>query len=85
MAGHMTTNTTHLIRSEIWSNQLKTILEDQLFATRYIRWLSDFPDGDLIHIPSIGAIEAQDYVEGQPVEYTALDTGDFTFQVTEYK
>lgn len=85
MAGHLTTNTPFLIRSEVWSNQLKTIFRDELFATRYIRWLTDFPDGDLIHIPSIGAIEAQDYVENQAVEYTALDTGDFTFQVTEYK
>ncbi len=85
MAGHLTTNTSYLTRSAVWSTQLKDILQDDLFATRYIKWLSDFPDGDLIHIPSIGSIEAQNYVEDQAVEYTALDTGDFTFQVTEYK
>lgn len=78
------TNTEHLTRSELWSTQLKDILEDELYAQRYIRWLSDFPDGDLIHIPSIGQLEARDYAEGQAVQYSAMDTGDFTFQITEY-
>lgn len=85
MAGHLASNTDHLIRAELWSNELKDILVDELYFEKYIRWLTDFPDGDLIHIPSIGQLEAQDYVEGQAVKYSALDTGDFTFQVTEYK
>lgn len=85
MAGMSTANSQHLIRSELWSTQLKTILEEDLHAQRHVRWLSDFPDGDLLHIPSIGQMQAQDYVEGQAVEYSALDTGDFTFQITEYK
>jgi hypothetical protein len=80
-----TSNTDHLTRSELWSSQLKDILEDELYAQRYIRWLNEFGDGDLIHIPSIGQLEARDYVEGQAVQYSSMDTGDFTFQITEYK
>lgn len=81
---HMTSNTEHLTRAELWSTQLKELFEDQLFALRYIDWLDGFPDGDLIHIPSIGQAEAQKYVEGQAVTYSQLATGDFTFRITEY-
>jgi hypothetical protein len=84
MAGFLTSNTDYLTRSALWSRELKDVLLDELFATKYIRWLQDFPDGDLIHIPSIGQLEAQDYAEGQAVKYSAMDTGDFTMQVTEY-
>jgi hypothetical protein len=52
---------------------------------KYVDWITDFPDGDTIHIPSIGQMEVQDYVENQPAKYTAMDTGDFTFSITEYK
>ena len=81
---HSTTNTEHLIRSDIWSSQLKELFEDELFATRYISWLDGFPDGELFHIPSIGQAEAQDYEEGQAVTYSTLDTGEFLFRITEY-
>lgn len=81
---HMTTNTDHLIRSDLWSSQLKEIFLDELYALRYIDWLDGFPDGDLFHIPSIGQAEAQDYEEGQAITYSQLDTGEFLFRVTEY-
>ena len=45
MAGHTTANIDALIRSELWSNQLKDVLEDELMATGYVRWLTEFNDG----------------------------------------
>jgi len=81
---HTTSNTEHLIRSELWSTELKELFEDDLMALNYIDFLDGFPDGDLIHIPSIGQAEVQKYVEGQAVTYSQLPTGDFTFQITEY-
>lgn len=84
MAGHDTMNTEHLIRSQIWSAQIKEMLEDELFALRYVDMITDFPDGDTINIPSIGQAEQQDYVEGQAVKYTNLDTGNFQFSITDY-
>ena len=81
---HSTQNTEHLIRSNIWSTQIKEMFEDELFAMRYIDWLDGFPDGELFHIPSIGQAEAQDYEENQAVTYSQLDTGEFLFRITEY-
>jgi len=85
MSGISTQTTEHLIRAELWSNQLKEIFEADLQAIKYVDWLSDFPDGDLIHIPSLGQAQVQDFEEGQAVKYTGIATGDFTFSITEYK
>ncbi len=84
MSGVMTTTVDHLIRSEIWSTRLKEIFEADLFAMRYVDMLSDFPDGEVINIPSIGQLDTYDYEEGQAVRYTAIDTGNFQFRITDY-
>ncbi len=84
MAGMTTGNLSLLTRAEVWSRELKEILEDELMATTYVRWLSEFPDGDTFKIPSIGQAYVDDYSEDQAVKYRPLDTGQFTFQITEY-
>lgn len=85
MSGFASFSDDHLIRSNLWSKDLKEIFEAELMGQRYVRMLQDFPDGDTLNIPSIGQAEVSDYVEGQPVKYTPMDTGNFTFQITEYK
>ena len=84
MSGVMTTTVDHLIRSEIWSTRLKEIFEADLFAMKYVDMLSDFPDGEVINIPSIGQMDTYDYEEGQAIRYTAIDTGNYQFRITDY-
>ena len=84
MSGMTTGNVSLLTRAEVWSRELKEILEDELMATTYVRWLSEFPDGDTFKIPSIGQAYVDDYAEDEAVKYRPLDTGQFTFQITEY-
>lgn len=84
MAGFSVASNDHLIRSNLWSNQLKDVLQDELIGMRYVDMITDFPDGDTVNIPSIGAMEARDYTEGSAVTYTAMDTGNFTFTITDY-
>lgn len=84
MAGMTTGNVSLLTRAEVWSRELKEILEDELMAQSYVRWLSEFPDGDTFKIPSIGQAYVDDYSEDEAVKYRPLDTGQFTFQITEY-
>jgi hypothetical protein len=81
----MTTNTDHVIRSNLWSANLKENFEDQLMGMQYVDWITDFPDGDIWNIPSVGQLQALDYVEGQAAKYNKMDTGNFTLQITEYK
>ena len=79
-----TGNSAVLTRSEIWSAQLKEVLQDELDSQRWVNWLSEFPDGDQFTIPSIGESTVRDYVEDTEIPFDALDTGEFTFTITEY-
>lgn len=85
MSGFTTSNTDHLIRTDIWQNQLKDVFEDDLMGTRYVKMIDGFPDGDRINIPSIGQMVATDYVENTPVHYSSFDTGNYTFTINQYK
>jgi len=87
MSGFQTNTSTpgHLIRSQIWSEQLKQIFEDDTMAMKYVDWLTGFPDGDQFNIASLGQAQVNDYTEGQAVKYSAFDSGQFNFSITEYK
>src|SRR6185437_3926997 len=85
MAGFTDSNNQNLIRTNVWSRQLKELLLDDLNAMKFVRILSDFPDGYTINIPSIGAATQADFVEGQAVKYEAFDTGNYTFSFDQYK
>jgi len=85
MAGFSTQNTDYMIRSQVWSNQMKEVLEDDLLGNRWVEMLTDFPDGDTINITSIGQAEINDYVEGQAIKYNAMDTGNFQFSIDKYQ
>lgn len=85
MSGMNTANSGFLIRSNLWSTQLKDVLYANLMANQWVRWLTDFPDGTTFNIPSIGTLQAHDYVEDTPVTYQALDTGNFQFTINQYK
>ena len=84
MSGMTTGNVSLLTRAEVWSRELKEILRDELMAQTYVRWPQEFPDGDTFKIPSIGQAYVDDYAEDEAVKYRPLDTGQFTFQITEY-
>lgn len=75
----------HVIRSQLWSTQLKQVFEDDLMALKYVDFLTGFPDGDQFNIASLGQMQVNDYAEGQAVKYSGFDTGQFTFTITEYK
>lgn len=74
----------HLVRTELWSSELKDILQEQLMGTKYVRMLNGFPDGDQFTIPSIGELPMREVAENTPVTYDAMDTGEFTFSINRY-
>lgn len=80
-----TTSTQHLIRTNLWSRQLKEMFLEDLVAMKWVDMVDEFPDGDTLNIPSLGQAEVSDYAEGRAVTYTAFDTGNFTFTISEYK
>lgn len=74
----------NLVRSEIWSNELKDVLQDRLMADGMVRWLQNFPDGNQLTIPSIGELPMREVSEGTPVAYDTLDTGEFNLTIDRY-
>ncbi len=85
MAGIMDTTNQYLIRQNLYSKQLKSLLLDELIAMRFVRILTDFPDGYTFNIPSLGEAETHDFNEGQAITYNALNQGNFTFAFDQYK
>lgn len=83
MAGN-TSAISFLTRSDVWGQELKELLRDEMQAQRYVRMLEGFPDGDTFHIPQIGATTVRDYTEDSAVTYDPLATADFTFTVDKY-
>lgn len=78
-------NVDHLIRSEVWSSQLKESLQEELMATGYVKWLDEFPGGSsTLTIPSIGDAVVRNYAEDTDVVFDAMDTGEFQFTISEY-
>jgi len=85
MSGFSTLNNDHLIRTNLWSKQIKELLLDDLMGLKFVKVLPDFPDGTTINIPSIGEAETADFSEGAAIKYNKLDTGNFTFSFDQYK
>lgn len=85
MAGFEVASNDHLIRSNLWSKQLRELLLDDLCGMQFVRVLSDFPDGTTINLPSLGEAEIFDFAEGQTVKYSKFDTGNFTFSFDKYQ
>lgn len=85
MSGWTAYSNEHLIRSQLWSNQLKDVFQDELLGLNYVNFIADFPDGNAINIPSIGQAEVDNYVENAPIKFHAMDTGNFQFTFSNYK
>jgi len=84
-SGFTTLTNEHLIRANIYSNQITKMFQDDLFAMRFVRTITDFPDGTTLNIPRLGQAEQSDFAEGQAIKYNKFDTGNFTFQIDQYK
>ena len=79
-----TGNSSLLRRSEIWSTELKDTIEEDLMGWRWVKQLTDFPDGDQFTIPSIGDLTTDDYVEDTDIVMRPMDTGEYTFSIDQY-
>lgn len=85
MAGFTSANNQHLIRTQLWSRQMKELLLDELMAMKFVRIIQDFPDGYTVNIPSIGEAEVADFNENMAIKYNQMDTGNFQFSFDNYK
>jgi hypothetical protein len=85
MSGNIIANTDPAIRATVYSDMLMKQLEDGFLPEGLHRDVSDFGDGSLLQIPTIGQMPLFDIAEGEDTPLSAMDTGTVTLQITEHK
>jgi hypothetical protein len=83
MAG-TTANLSELIRDEIWSQRVQDELQEELFGQSLVEFITDFPDGDKITIPTLNSLSARAYVENDDITVDDPTVGEFQLTITEY-
>jgi hypothetical protein len=79
-----TVTASNLIRDDIWSQRVKEELEEALIGKRLIDFVTDFPDGDTLHIPTLGNLLTRDYQENDDITVDDPAIGDFTLVIDKY-
>jgi hypothetical protein len=82
--GINTQNNAAAIRATIYSGVLRTQLEPELIAMKYVDVISNFPDGDKWQDVEIGNATVHDYVEGSDVTFDGLAIGTRDFEINRY-
>jgi hypothetical protein len=83
--GNTTVNTDPAIRAVVHSDLLLKQLEEGFLPEGLVRDVTDFGDGDLLQIPTLGQMALYDLDEGQDTPVSALDAGTVTLTITEHK
>jgi hypothetical protein len=85
MAGFTVGTNANVIRDQLHTTELKRTFDETVMGTKYVRLITDqFPDGNTLNIPSLGQFEVHDYEEDRSIVYSAADTGNFQFSITDY-
>ena len=80
----LTSNTRSFIEAEQYSDFILTNLHDGLLPETFYRNVADFMVGDTLHIKTIGTVTLQESEEDVPLVYNPIESGEITFQITEY-
>lgn len=81
----LTTNTRAFVESEQYSDFILNNLHDGLLPESFWRNVTDFGNGDTLHIKTIGTVTIQEAAEDEPLTYSPIETGEIIFKITEYK
>ncbi len=82
--GNTTAGHDKLIRDDIWSVRIQEELQEALMAQSLMEWITDFPDGDILHIPKLASLTTRDYVENSPITVDDPTVDEFTLSISEY-
>lgn len=82
----MDTNANPHYITEHWKQEVKQVLDEGLYLRQDVTmWTADFPDGDILHVPTMGQLTTRDYTEGELIKTESTTSTDFQLQITEYK
>lgn len=81
----ITTNTQSFIEAEQFSDFILMNLHDGLLPETFYRNVADFMHGSTLNIKTIGTVTLQEAEEDVELVYSPIESGEITFQITEYK
>jgi hypothetical protein len=84
MSGNSTSNTSAIIRAQVYSDIILDEIKDNFLPEGLHRDVSDFGDGDTLHIPTFGEVVLRDLSEDNDTPVDAIDTGQVTLSITEH-
>ena len=79
-----TSNNSSLVRTSVWANEVKDVLQEELMLDAHIRWITEFPDGDTLNIPTLSEMTVRNYSEGATITLDDPTTGNFTLTIDKY-
>jgi hypothetical protein len=68
----------------VYSNLILDTLKDDFLPEGIHRDVTDFQDGDTLHITTFGDLVLRDLAEDQPTPVDPMDSGEITLTITEY-
>lgn len=84
MPGNNYDNTSALRRAEVYSTLVLDTLKDQFLPDGIYRDVTDFQDGDTLHITTFGDVVLRDLTDDQPTPVDPIDSGEVTLTITDY-
>jgi hypothetical protein len=72
------------IEAEQYSDFILTTLHDGLLPSQLFRNVSDFGEGEVLNIKTIGEAQIQEVEEDAPIKYSPIETGEVELRITEY-
>ena len=85
MAESTTSTQTEVIRTDLWSKEIQELLQEDLMAQGIVDFVTDFPDGDELHIPKFTDLSMTTYVENAAYAITDPSNSEFTLTIDKYK
>lgn len=72
------------IEAEQYSNFILRTLHDGLLPGGFYRNVSDFQEGEVLNIKTVGEAQIQEIEEDAPIKYSPIETGEVELRITEY-
>jgi hypothetical protein len=79
-----TGSNTTFIEAEQYSAFILENLHDGLLPGQFYRNVSDFGNGEILHIKTMGDAQIQEVEEDAPIKYSPIETGEVQLAITEY-
>jgi len=72
------------IEAEQYSSFILEHMHDGMLPGSFYRDVSDFGNGEVLNIKTIGEAQIQEVAEDSPLVYSPIETGEVELRITDY-